>query len=228
MKKHMNKTEWMTILLIGILYIVITVCGIIFKQPFYRIIPLYFTLIVATLQIYGSRWASLIGGVNSVIYAIVYLVLGLYATALYWILVACPIQLIAFFRWRKRAYKHSTEFRKLTGKQMILMVVAFLAAYAVAYFFLSQSDSNYKFLDVASSVTGICSMLLMMFAFTDYTFFWLTNAVITIVLNALMMREYPGQITYLIMSVYQCFAAARAVKNLPALYREQQAVKAAG
>jgi hypothetical protein len=50
----------------------ITIAGFLFHQSFFRILPLYISLIIALLQSRMIRYASLIGGINSILYALVY------------------------------------------------------------------------------------------------------------------------------------------------------------
>jgi len=102
---HQIKTKKKLImpLLLGAAAILITVTGIVFGQSALRILPLYISLVIGLLQSRVSRIAPLIGGINALLYAAVYLYYGLYASALYAVLVSCPMQIATFFSWRKRA-----------------------------------------------------------------------------------------------------------------------------
>ena len=72
--------------LMAVTAILITVTGILFQQSFLRILPLYVSLVVGVLQSRANRYAALLGGINSILYTLVYLYLGLYASAGYAIL----------------------------------------------------------------------------------------------------------------------------------------------
>ncbi len=65
----------------GLVAIGITVCAVIWKAAVWRILPLYVSLFVSFLNSRVDRRAFLIGGINSILYAIVYVSYGLYAMA---------------------------------------------------------------------------------------------------------------------------------------------------
>ena len=82
---------------------------------------------IGFLQTRMSRYAPLMGGINSILYTVVYFSCGLYSSAAYFLLAFCPLQLITFFRWSKRPHGDSMVFRKLTGKQRLWVTLAFAA-----------------------------------------------------------------------------------------------------
>ena len=53
--------------LMAVTAILITVTGILFHQSFIRILPLYVSLVVGVLQSRANRYASLLGGMNSIL-----------------------------------------------------------------------------------------------------------------------------------------------------------------
>ena len=79
----------------------ITCTGIMTSQEILRIIPLYVSLFVGMLQSRASRHAPLIGGINAILYSVVYFRFGLFASAISALLVSSPFQLATFFRWQK-------------------------------------------------------------------------------------------------------------------------------
>ena len=88
---------WLAVLTV-ICAALITWTGIQFQQPFLRMLPLYISLCVGMLQSRASRYASLVGGLNSLVYTFVYISLGLYASALYAIAVSFPLQIATFLK----------------------------------------------------------------------------------------------------------------------------------
>lgn len=209
-------------ILMAMTFIAITATGIIFKQNWFRMIPLYVSLIIGMLQSKANRYASLMGGINSLLYAVVYWNLSLYGSAAYALLVSCPIQLITFVRWSRHAYKHSTEFRRLTARQRIWTGILTLTAFAVLYMILAAAGSGYQLLDNVSTLMGILISFLTMFAFIEYAYMGLLNGVVAIMLNLQMTLHEPAQITYLIFSIYSFICIIRAFFFIRKLYREQQ------
>ena len=88
--------------LMAVTAVLITVTGIIFRQSFIRILPLYVSLLVGLLQSRANRYASLLGGLNSILYTLVYIYLGLYASAGYALLFSFPLQIVTFILWSRR------------------------------------------------------------------------------------------------------------------------------
>lgn len=207
--------------------VLITVTGILFGQSFLRILPLYISLMIGLLQSQVSRYAPLIGGFNSVLYALVYFYYGLYASAGYALLISGPLQIITFIRWKKKAYKHSTVFRSMTWKQRGLLTAACVSVWVVLYLILSAFGSSYRLLDNTTTLFGIVITVLTMLSFVEYTVLMIPSSLISIALYAVMIKDSPEQITYLIYSLYSFSCQCVAFVNARKLYREQQTLKAA-
>ena len=71
--KTIKKENILKAVLILVTFLFLTASGILFKQSFLRMIPLYISLIVGLLQSNVNRYAPLIGGINSIIYAAVFM-----------------------------------------------------------------------------------------------------------------------------------------------------------
>lgn len=211
-----------SVLLILITALLITVTGILFNQSVLRIIPLYVSLIVGMLQSRANRYASLLGGCNSLLYALAFLYLGLYASAGSALLFSCPVQLITFVRWSKNRYGNSTRFCKLSNKQRFFVAGAFLLCFIILFFALKASGSSYQFLDNLSSLMGILIELLKMLAFIEYSWLMLPSGMLSIILNLATMRDNPEQITYVIYSIYSLICIFRQFFRVRKLYRIQQ------
>jgi len=225
MKKPLLRSISPMWILMAVTFASITVTGIIFRQSLFRMIPLYVSMVIGMLQTRANRYASLMGGINSLLYAAVYYHLSLYASAAYALLVSCPIQLVTFIRWSKNAYKQTTVFRRMTGRQRFWVTLATAAAFAVLYVVLAAAGSGYQILDNASTLLGILVAFLTMFAFIEYAYLGLVSGVVSILLNAVMTVSQPEQITYLIFSVYSFICIIRAFSFVRRTYREQQEMK---
>ncbi len=211
------------LILILITAAAITVTGILYRQSVLRILPLYISLIIGALQSRANRYAPLLGGFNSILYMIVYLYLGLYASAGYALLFSCPIQLITFVRWSRRKYGTSTQFRRLTAKQRILVSAAFLLSFTALFLVLRAAGSSHQLLDNLSTLLGILISFLTMFACIEYAYLMLPSGIVSIVLNLATMQEHPEQITYLIFSFYSMICVTQGFFRVCKLYKEQQA-----
>jgi nicotinamide riboside transporter PnuC len=201
--------------------ILITVTGILFHQSFIRILPLYVSLVVGVLQSRANRYASLLGGMNSILYALVYVYLGLYASAGYAILFSFPLQIMTFILWSRRKQGESTKFRKMSWGCRILVLIGYLTCFAILRMVLQAAGSSHQLLDNLTSLTGILISVLTMFAFVEYTWLMLPSGMLSIVLNFATMQTNPEQITYVIFSFYSITCATIQFFRVRKLYAEQ-------
>ncbi|MBR3779696.1 MAG: nicotinamide mononucleotide transporter [Clostridia bacterium] len=206
----------------GLTAVLITVAGVVYHQNFFRILPLYVSLIIGMLQSRINRFASLLGSVNSLLYGAVYIFYKLYGSGISALLFSCPIQLITFIRWNKNKSGESTVLRRLSVKWRIVMLVSFAVLLLAMWILLPLIGSQYVFLDSATTLLGILIYFLTMFAFVEYISFMIINGIINIFLYIQMLPDSPETMTYLIFSVYSficiCFAFFEARK----LYKIQK------
>ncbi len=220
--RHFVKQNIVSLVLIFITAILITWTGIIRTQHPFRILPLYVSLFVGMLQANASRYACLVGGLNSILYAIVYFFLGLYASAASALLTSFPLQIATFLRWSKHSYKHSTVFRRMTIKQMILAVFIFLFGFLILHLTMTWAGSSYRLWDNISTLFGIAVLILTLLSFCEYAWLMLVSGILNIILNLTVMKDHPEHITYVVYSIYSLICIIRQFFTVCQLYREQQ------
>ena len=205
-----------------IMAIAIIFAAVNFKQAFWRISPLFISLTIGFLQSKASRFHPLMGGINSILYCAVYFSYGLYGMAVYALLVSCPIQLVTFALWKRKAWNDTTLFRKLSVKNRVLLTFAFLVVLALTQFVLKQFNSNYALLDSTVTLLGVACSFLTMFAFIEYTWLMVLNGIISIVLYLVVIKDSPEQTTYLIFSVYSFICQVVGFFKVRNIYKQQQ------
>ena len=221
-KSFFSKSNLPRLILLAVTAILITVMGILFRQSFIRILPLYVSLFVAVLQSRANRYACLLGGLNSILYTIVYVYLGLYASAGYAILFSFPLQIITFILWSRRKEGESTRFRRMSPLCRLLVLLGFAVSSVALGFVLKAAGSSHQLLDNLSSLMGILITLLTMFAFVEYTWLMLPSGLLNIALNIATMQTNPEQITYVVFSVYSMICVTIQFFCVRRLYAEQQ------
>lgn len=209
-------------ILMAVTFVFITITGIEFKQSLFLRIPLYVSLVIALLQSRVNRYASLLGGINSVIYAAVYVHYHLYASAAYALLLSFPLQIITFIMWSRKPWENSTVLKKLSGKMRIIIAAATIVAWCVICFVLTGTDAKFRELDTAVTVLGIAATILTMLSYYEYTFVMLAGGICTIVLYILMLKDTPEQITYLGFSVYSLICTILAFGQVHIIYKKQR------
>ncbi len=208
--------------IMGATAMLITAAGIIFKQSPFRILPLYVSLIISLMQSRVSRYAPLVGGINSLLYAVVYAYYHLYASMVYAALVSCPLQIITFIQWSRHSWHGSTILKKLTIKQNIVVSVISMAVWITTVVILNRVGAAYSLLDTTTTILGILATVLMMLSYIEYTVLMLAGQVCSIGLYIVMLRKNPEQLAYLIYSLYALICMMVAVARAREIYKIQQ------
>lgn len=202
--------------------IAIIVSAVIGGVSILKILPLMVSLIIMLMQSSANRYAFLLGSLNSVLYAIVYVSFTLYSSAINALLLSLPIQLITFIRWNKHACKQSTIFRKMSQRVIILTLVGSGLCFVLMNFMLSSFGSPYMVLDNLQFVISTLNYILCFLAFIEYPYLQVLGAVISTVIYVSMIADDPASIPYLIYSLYSLICVTRAVFAVRAAYKEQQ------
>lgn len=208
--------------LIALTAAAVTVAAVLTGCPVYRVIPLYVSLFVMYLQTKASRFSFLLGGCNAAYYALVYFFLELYGMALYSLLIACPIQIMTYIRWKKRAYKHSALLKRLSWKQRLGAVLGFGAVWGLLYAVLSGFGSGYLILDNTVSVIGAMANAASLLYLIEFPYVQCLSLVLNIVLYIQMVQEDPRQWTFLIYTTYALICAAISAVYMQKLYNWQK------
>ena len=215
----MKNSKKIIIIITGI---AILVTGIVFKQNFLLMVPLFISLFVMAFQSEANRIGALIGAINAIIYTAAYIYMGVYASAASAILFSCPMQLVTFFSWKKRAYKKTVVFRKMTTKARILFTVGLLALWVITAGIFFYLKYEYAIFDSILFLFGFIVPVLTAFAYIEYTYLWIVQAVIGLFLNVQMALNDPSQTTYLVYGVYALYCVVCAYINVQKFYKEQQ------
>lgn len=212
-------------IIIVITGIAILVTGILCKQEWFLMAPLFISLFVMAFQSEANRIGVLIGAVNAVFYTGTYIYMGVYASAASGLLFSFPIQLMTFFRWKKNAYKSTVQFRRMSTKARILFftgVAVLWAGVAAVFYYLKY---EYALLDSLTFLLGFIVPVLTWLAYIEYTYLWIVSAVVGLLLNVQMVINDYRQTTYLIYGVYALYCVAGAYISVQKFYKEQQGIQ---
>ena len=220
-KPFRNGTFW----LVFVTFLLITVTGIIFRQVWYRILPLYISLFVMLLQTRANRYAFLLGGLNSILYAIVGFSLKLYGSGCSALLISFPMQVLTFIRWNKESYGNSTVLKRLTNKSRVFFILGFALLWSILYFVLSKLDSGYIILDNTVTILGLFGTVFSLLRLIEYPFISIISSFINLILYIVMLKEHPGQITYVIYTAYSIICCAISLRFMTKLYIKQNSSK---
>ena len=188
----------------------------------FQVLPLFISLIVMILQSNANRYGYLLGSLNSLIYAAVYLfIFNLYGSALSAALTSFPFQLATFINWSRKPYGNSTIFKKLSKKALLLTVGILIALWLVLYILLSSLGSSHIVLDNTLTVIGLFTTVLVMLSYVDYIYFNLFSQALNLVLYIILTTEDISRLPNLIYMIYATICLLLAWKKISCLYKEQ-------
>ena len=231
------KKNKLSMILMAITAALIITCVILFKPDFIMVLPYFVSLVIGALQASANRYAPLIGGVNSIFYAIVYYYLGLNGNALYALLVSFPLQIITFIRWQKNKYGSSTIFKKMTWGGRALTAAVFILAVIGFRAILNIMGGTQQLLDSMTTLFGILITVLTMLSYVEYSYLNPISVAVGLIMNFLLAFEVGGgtitlaeggekKIHIIIFSIYSLICVTRGFFRIKKLYKEQQTLKA--
>lgn len=218
----MKKESMVSCVLMGITALAVTLSTLAVKGNLWQILPLYVSLYVYTLQMRASRYAYLVGSLNSLFYAAVYWIWGLYSSAASALLISFPIQLFTFISWSRKPYKNSTVFKKLRPKALCGTVAGMLLLWGLLTALSMGWGANQPILDTLLSAIGLAASVLTMLQFVDGAYFTVAGGVGSLVLWAIVALGDPSGVPYLVFSFYTVICTVRAAIKRNDLYKEQK------
>ncbi len=199
--------------------------GIAYGQVAVKLAPVCVSLVVMLFNSRANRWGFILGGLNSILYAVGYFMEGLYGS----VFSACfgaVMQFVTFFFWKRRAYGKATIFRRMKGKTEILFGIGFLVAWFVAALVLRRAGGTEFVLDSMSMLLGFVLPVLTMFAYLESLPLNLVNMAVSLTLwIRIVVAGNLANLTYLVYSVYCAYMTLRQTVRWIRLYREQCAAK---
>ena len=208
-------------ILLAITAVSVTITGIVFRQSFLRMLPLYFSMIIMLLNSRVNRYGALMGGLNSLLYTYSYVYHELYASAFYALFFSFPLQVVTFILWTKRKDGRTTRLRKMTQKQRSIVFIISLLIWVIGLLLLNKVGGNYSILDNSATILGVIVTFLTVFAYIEYTYISILSGIINIMLNVAVVFESPEMMPYLIMSVYSAVCVLNAFFRARQIYYEQ-------
>ena len=210
-KRKFIKDNLFIFICAAITFVCVLSTAIIFKQNPIKALPLFISLFVMLLQARVSRYAFLAGGLNSILYAISYTLMGLYATAIYALVTSFPLQIITFINWKKKTKSGVTELKKMSwGVRGLVALGCALIWIPIFFAIRAIPGANQSVLDVTGTLLGMLVTVLTMLRFSEYAPLNLLSLGITLATHIAIFTTDSSHITYVIYTVYSgiCIVAA--------------------
>lgn len=214
-KKKFVRDNLFIFICAAITFVCVLSTAIIFKQNPIKTLPLFISLFVMLLNARVSRYAFLVGGLNSILYAISYALMGLYANAVYAFIVSFPLQLITFFNWKKKTSGGVTELRKMSWGVRGCVLLGLAVIWPLVYFAVSAlPGANQSILDVTGTLLGILVTILSMLRFSEYAPLNLVSVAISLATHTMIFLDDASNITYVIFTVYSGICIVSAIVRM--------------
>ena len=209
----------------AIVAVSLIVSAILLNQQFIKLLPTLITLVVMLLNAKANRLGFLLGGINCLIYVVGYFMESLYGTVIS-TLFGAVLAFLSFVRWKKRAYGKATIFVTMKNKFRILGGILFLITWAVVAFIMSKTDNNQYYIDSFNMILGIVLPILTMFGFLEFIPLQIISLTSSHVMWIIIVAtENVSNVTYLIVSLYNCYMGAKQILTWIKLYKIQRAEK---
>ena len=181
------------------------------------------TLTMLTLSIiWGDSPMALISGVTGIIsvvlcakgkistYAFACVNVGLYAIIAYQNRLFgevmlngfyyLPMNIVGFYMWRKQKDDAGTVIvRRLTPKQIILLIIGLLIAITAYWRVLVALGGNLQLIDSITTILSIVAFLLQIGRFMEQWILWMIINVFSITMWSLLLGTPEGSVTMIIM-----------------------------
>ena len=220
-----NRERIMRYVLLALTFAALLISGIACSTPILKLIPLFNSLFIMMLQAKANRYAYILGGLNSILYAVIYVYAGIYVSAASAFFFSFPVQILTFWFWNKNSYEKSTKFRTMNTKWRILASLAFLIVWGGTLTVLTLIGSDFVLLDTSVSLLGIAVSILTMLAFKEYAPLWLLSSLLSLVLNIMLTVKDITFFPYTVSSTYNLICTSIALYNVYRLYRIQNTAK---
>lgn len=209
-----KKTKIISLLYEAVVFLLMLTAILIYRPAVFLYIPLLVSVVVMLLQARVNRYAFLVGAINSLLYAVAYVQMSLYATALYAAVVSCPIQLLTFFNWQRHTQKSRTTLRSMTGKTRALTAAAMVGGFLLLYLVFFSLGSEYLLLDNIITILGVVSSILCLLRYSEYVLLQIVSSIVSLCTFLLMLKSDPSRIIWVINSTNTMISACVAWRNI--------------
>ncbi len=201
--------------------------AIVRQQPFIQAFPLLVSLYVQYLTAHANRWSFVIGGTNAIVYAIGFMMLRTYFSAIQSVLISAPLQYVSFFLWKKNAKagdKISSRLRFLSLPWQATCVLGTVALWLSLYFVFTPlfADASFPLMDSFVFAMGVISPILSAFRFVEAQYYSCIGQVVYTLMWVVMAFAEPASINYVIIAVYGLYRIAQAIVTWTRLYMQQK------
>jgi len=187
-------------------------------------LPTLISLVVMLLNARVSRFAFLVGGLNSVLYSIGYFMERLYPSAVSALAFSFPIQIVSFILWSKnRTEKKEVKVRRLNKRSGAVLLGCTTVGWIVCFFIYRALDTKSLVLDNTIFVLGIVVTVMQMLRYVEAPLLNPISLLVGIIQWTILTVENSANANYLIYYVYCFYFGILSIISWISLYKRQRA-----
>lgn len=165
-----------------------TLVTILTKDSFLNYAILLTGIFCVVLAAKGNIWSYVFGLVNSLGYAYVSFVNGLFGDMGLNLFFFVPTSIIGFFMWKRHLAKDSVEMRGLEIAQLAAVMLVCAALIGILGFALSHIKAqNTPYIDATSTILSVVATFLMMWRYKEQWILYIILNIVTIVMWAVRL-----------------------------------------
>lgn len=175
------------------------------NEPFFLLTVTFSGLLCVILAARGNIWTYPVGIYNTVAYAYISYINGLYGEMGLNLLFFLPTSVAGWFLWRDKIKDHVVLMRRLSGKNRMWLLVACVACtglLGLALSFIATQKTPY--IDALTNVLSVAATFLMMYRFQEQWFLYISLNIFTVTMWSIRWfhGSPEGRMMVLMWSLY--------------------------
>jgi len=153
------------------------------KDNWLNFLVLVSGILCVVLAAKGSIWNYIIGTVNTIAYAYVAYMNGLFGELGLYVLFFLPMNIVGYFMWKNHTTNDIVEMKTLNIKSVLLVFSStVIGCFILGYFLSTIKNQNSPYLDGMSTVISIVATILMIFRYKEQWLLYIILNIVTVII----------------------------------------------
>lgn len=183
--------------------------GLIFKDQYLLgSLTMYLGFLQTYFMAYGKWYEEFIGMLGTIASSVLCSLSGMYATAIFSLLVYIPLSIFSMVNWKKNAKDNEVNLNEMTVKKSILTLFLVVVATALVSFLLSLIPTQHlAVLDTAGDILNISGIILIALRYKEGWLIWVLGSLVDLVTWIVVYQNHfsNNAIMMIIMSIAYIF-----------------------
>lgn len=183
--------------------------GLIFHDQFLLgSLTMYLGFLQTYFLAYGKWYEEFLGMLGTIVSSILCSLSGMYATAIFSLLVYIPLSIFSMVNWKKNANKNEVILNEMTVKKSAIILTCIVSATILVSFLLSLIPTQHlAVLDTAGDILNISGIILIALRYKEGWLVWVLGSIVDLVTWILVYLNHfsNNSIMMIIMSAAYIF-----------------------